>query len=233
MSVPNPNRRKYVYLSPGGAFRGDVMQMWIQAGFVGTLNPDDADIICWLGGADIDPQLYGEVALDCTSMHPKMDVADMETYVNATSQFKVGICRGAQFLNAVNKGKMWQDVDGHHQSHEIYDWQLKRFIKVSSIHHQQMIPSDEATIIALANIATHKRRQDSEWNYDGKNALALHVSLGGKFIEKIARTHLATDYEVLWYSKDRALCYQPHPEIDGTIGRQYFFDLVNKYYGKD
>src|SRR5574343_347632 len=82
---------------------------------------EKADLVCFTGGEDVSPSLYGE------QRHPRtyhnMNRDDRETELfnqclkNQTPM--VGICRGGQFLNVMNGGKMYQDVSHHCQDHII------------------------------------------------------------------------------------------------------------------
>src|SRR3546814_14796091 len=74
----------------------------------------------------------------------------------------LGVCRGAQFLNVMPGGKLYQDVDNHVGDHPIYDPQNKRVIpNVSSIHHQMCIETRKGGMeILAASSAASKRRTE-------------------------------------------------------------------------
>lgn len=225
-SKVNPQARKKVYLSPGGAFRVNVMKLWRYGGYIGTNDIKEADIICWLGGADIDPQLYNQKQLPVTYTSPLMDKYDVDTWTDPAveGKFKVGICRGGQFLNVMNGGGMWQDVDGHNRDHSVFDRKLRKNITVTSLHHQMMIPDlARGEVLAFTSVSYKKLKDDYEWK---KGALSC---LNRSWDERQAANQ---DTEVVWYPDTRSLCWQPHPELDEGEGRQYFFDTLETYLGK-
>ncbi len=99
-----------------------------------------------------------------------------------------------EFLNVMNGGDLWQHVGGHAigKSHTAYDCLSdKKPVQVSSTHHQMMIPSTEAIILAIADCSTFREYTKPEET----------MYLDG-----------LPDYEALWYSATNTLCFQPHPE---------------------
>jgi hypothetical protein len=177
------------------------------------------DILVFPGGADIDPGLYGETALTGTHVYPHADQRDKKLF-NRWGQnsdvLKVGICRGAQFLNVMGGGAMWQDVDGHKGNHMATDlFFTKNDLMVTSTHHQMMIPNRQTgDVLCIAHQArSFKSAKD--------------------------RPKPEFDTEVVWYDHIRSLCFQPHPEylLRSNAGndpsrdehRRYFFDLLDYF----
>ena len=187
-----------------------VTQMFMQAGFGIVAELEKADIVCFTGGADVNPELYGEPNVK-SYVDKDRDLREQAVFeaCKAMNLPMVGICRGAQLLNVLSGGRMWQDVDNHaigdtHQlncSHtgEIYD--------VSSTHHQMMRPSEDALVLATAKLSTYK--------LSGADGL-------------VKMTDKDFDVEVAWYPKTKCLCFQPHPEFFNTGDDcfDYFFTLV-------
>src|ERR1700677_4699649 len=66
-------------------------------------NPHSISLVVFTGGADVAPSLYGEEASRETSSYPKRDIFETIVFQKAHSLHKpkVGICRGAQFLNVM------------------------------------------------------------------------------------------------------------------------------------
>lgn len=233
-STPSSTRRKKVYLSPGGAFRSDVRMLWMNnPDYVGTNKVNEADVVCWLGGPDLDPQLYGQSPLDGVHISPSMDKADLETWalVSDKDVLKVGICRGGQLLNVLCGGSMWQHVNNHSIRHSIYDIHLRIPVSVTSLHHQMMIPADKgATVVAFTCMATEKRNLGTSWKLTlpGKDVVLPSDLLSSRSKLSVKEKFFRTDYEVLWYKDQRCFCYQPHPEIDQPEGVAYFWNTLDR-----
>ena len=170
---------------------------------------DAADIFVFTGGADIHPRIYGERILDVTHPNPTRDDFELGMYRKIPKKkAKVGICRGAQLLNALNGGKMWQDVNNHGGNHHALHLNVKGLadgdsVVINSIHHQMMIPAYKAEILGVAYEATHKIKA-------GKD-------IQGTFF---------TDPEVVWYKEDRSFCFQGHPEFGHKKTTDIFFKLL-------
>lgn len=185
-----------------------ITDMWRNRGHIISSFQEDADIVQFIGGADIDPSLYGEKVIRGTHSVPFQDKRDQEAWNKIRpKQMRVGICRGGQFLNVMNGGEMFQHVDNHavYEGHAIEDLLITRDkIWVSSTHHQMMVPSIDGEIIAFATIAKGHRS------------------------DKTRKTP-RVDTEVVWYSKTRSLCFQPHPELSQFEECQdYYFNLIEK-----
>ena len=195
----------------GGGFQ--YLKMFFDAGFKGATSVEDADIICFTGGEDVDPRFYAEKPIPETYYNTKRDELEAQIYGYALGAKKpmIGICRGSQFLNVMNGGKLWQDVNNHaiRGGHDVIDLrsgEVKH--NMTSTHHQQMRPADDGEILALASLSTRK------------------VSA----TEKVEREEPEQDdVEVVWYPGSLCLCFQPHPEFQHGDCRNYFLDLVDEY----
>lgn len=183
---------------------------------------EDADVVQFVGGADVNPALYGEEPHPATSFSDITDQRSINLYENAITHGlpMLGICRGGQFLNVMNGGKLYQDVDNHaiYGTHKAYDVRLKTMkdvpIEVTSTHHQMMRPSEEGLVVCIAGEANRL-----EW-----------LSRDGGRHYKAARDE---DVEVVWYEHTRSLCFQPHPEIVDKDHecQHYYFELIERYLG--
>ena len=173
---------------------------------------DTADIICFVGGADVNPLLYNEEPLGCTGFDIKRDAFDLEGWRSAGEKLKVGICRGGQFLNVMNGGKLWQDVDNHGGSHILTDRFTGEKVMVSSTHHQQFRPGHSAVVVATARETTYKKCEAHQWNLRNSGT--------------VADDFFKIDHEVLWYPRSRSLCFQPHPEYSDPPTTWKYFDKV-------
>jgi len=201
------NLRVYVV---GGGFQ--YLKMFFDAGLSGARFVEDSDIVCFTGGEDVDPALYGENAIPGTHFNTSRDNKESDVYAQAVMYNKpmVGICRGAQFLNVMNGGKLWQDINKHAgQNHSLIHVPTgEEVFDMTSTHHQQMRPGKDAQIIAVAKLSTTKKCADEEVH-------RLEPELD--------------DMEVLWYPDSLSLCFQPHPEYFVGECRRYFLELFDNY----
>jgi gamma-glutamyl-gamma-aminobutyrate hydrolase PuuD len=191
-----------------GPGRYPVIKMFeAQAGYKVVPDPADAEIIVFIGGPDVEPRRYGEAPIPATHFVRDRDKYDLKVFNKFPNAIKVGICRGAQFLNVMSGGKMWQDVDHHTKPHFLFDIDSERKVFVTSTHHQMMRPGKESVLIAKA-YQSHVREAEG-----------LRI-VGSQ----------DPDPEVLWYPNTKSLCFQPHPEFKAASEtRGYFFELLERY----
>ena len=196
-------------------------QMYREAGHTVVMTLDEAELVQFTGGSDVSPHLYGEKPHAATSFHNARDVEEQRIYDFAKDLGlpMVGICRGGQFLNVMNGGKMYQHVDNHaiHGTHEAVDKESGKIVQVTSTHHQMMRPTENAIILCVAHLAETRQSVSG----------SVVVDDGGICL----RTNSA-DTEAVFYEDTKCLCFQPHPEFNRlAIGdtREYFFELLNRY----
>ena len=210
-----------VYVHGPGAF--PYQAMFIKAGYTVVPKVYDATIICFTGGADVDPRLYGEPMLmsgndPMSYIDERRDESDAVVYGIGLGMavFMVGICRGGQFLNVMNGGKMWQHVDGHAGGpHSLMDTITGQVVRVSSTHHQMMRPHEDGEILAIARESSYKLGGSEQWSI---------------MDQPPEHPEMLDDIEAVWYDKERCLCFQPHPEHpDVDECRQYFFSLIERF----
>lgn len=134
---------------------------------------DDADLVVFTGGDDVNPALYGENPHPTTVWDDDRDTEDMKVYLECYEKGipMFGVCRGAQFGWVMNGGKLYQHVDGHNTAHGLYDLLNKRALargNVSSVHHQMVRPTAGigAMIIANTYSSTFKWLNDKEKQED-------------------------------------------------------------------
>lgn len=114
------------------------------------------DLVVFTGGEDVDPALYDEAPHKLTHTNPERDIYELGVYYACSKESTpmVGICRGAQFLNVMNGGKLHQHIEDHTISHPMFVPSLNTSFMVTSTHHQMMRPTDKAIVLAYAsNIA--------------------------------------------------------------------------------
>ena len=193
--------------------------MFLQYGWKIAFSIDEADLVQFTGGADVSPSLYGEVCHPRTSCSVYRDDHEEQVYKDTLKRGvpMAGICRGGQFLNVMNGGKMYQDVNKHaiQGTHEAIDVITGGTIGVSSTHHQMMRPATSGEVLAIANLATYKEYMN-ESHERGRR-----------------RGNLEDDVEVVLYGDTKSLCFQPHPEfvVESDEYREcadYYFDCLER-----
>lgn len=180
-----------VYVPYGGS--SSYLKLMESLGFSSVTDLKKADLVLFTGGEDVSPHLYGERIHRSTRSNPRRDDIEVKVY-KAALQKKlpmVGICRGGQFLNVMNGGKLYQDIEDHVHPHIVEHMSGEKFY-VTSTHHQGMIPRlKDATIIAVSDLPSRC-----------ESPLPNGVSICS------AKVH-----EVVLYEKTKSLCFQPHPEF--------------------
>jgi len=173
-----------------------------------------ADLVCFTGGLDITPLLYGEFPIAetrCDLVRDKKEIRILKRLPDRLP--KVGICRGAQLLNVLSGGGMYQHVNGHaiKGKHDVLDMMTGETIWCTSTHHQMMIPGDSCDLIGVAAEASLK--------------VTDHGSIT---IPEATRKNNNDDTEVCFYKWNNSLCYQPHPEYVSKNDpcQQWFFSLI-------
>ena len=191
--------------------------MFVNFGWRVTRMMDEADMFQFTGGADVSPHLYGEAPHPRTHTSPARDESEVHAFnvIRKMGKPMAGICRGGQFLNVMNGGAMFQHVDAHTRSHEIFTPDGERICFATSTHHQMMIPSKDAEIIAIANESSQREYMDK----------------GGP--QYLTGAH--DDTEVVYYDATKSLCFQPHPEIASIGGplQRFYFECIRDYLGID
>ncbi len=205
----------YSHYDLGGP--GSMIELLKRHGYTETVIHEYADIIVFNGGADIGTEIYGEKpairGVPCfASQRDKDEMILYKKYRDDKSKFILGICRGAQLLNCLNGGTLWQHVNHHGVDHSMVDLTTGHIYETTSTHHQMMRPNIEAgKIIAVANESTNK--------------FADRDVLNGIHLDKdIAK---GTDIEIVWYPETRTLCVQGHPEyVPGSRFANYVISLM-------
>lgn len=200
--------KKKFYIAAG--YSGSVASMLVLHGFTQTNSIEDCDFLVLTGGSDISPSLYGETNVKSHPMNERdqKEMADIQLALKLDKPM-CGVCRGAQMLNVVSGGSMWQDVNNHRHQHEIvsdYPVENQKLI-ATSIHHQMMIPSGNYYLIAYV-----------------ENHANVFTSDKGTFT-----SHNHKDPEVVYYPETKSLCIQGHPEFtaDHSEYQKYCINLLN------
>ena len=185
----------------------DYRQMFAKLGYTVVSDVDEASLVCFTGGEDVSPVMYGDATHHTTYNNLARDVKEQRLFNHCLENgiAMVGICRGGQFLNVMSGGRMYQDISEHCGDHSITDTRTGDTIYVSSTHHQMIMPSEKALVVATAALGGTR-----EW-YDGE--------IFRKDVSK-------EDIEVVYYEHTNCLCFQPHPEFS----RPHYAQMT-EYFG--
>ena len=107
-------------------------------------NIEEANIVLFTGGEDVDPSLYC-----CEKHYTTYSNIERDNYEKAIfdkikpNQLALGICRGSQFLCVMNGGKLIQNVECHgiFGTHCIKNRDGVGY-EITSTHHQMQYPFD-------------------------------------------------------------------------------------------
>jgi len=189
-----------------------VARMFHSYGFAVVDSLDNADLVCFTGGEDVDPSLYDCVKHSQTFSNHYRDDAEIKVVRECISKDipMVGICRGGQLLNVLNGGKMYQHVHQHTRDH--YATIDGVGIFVTSTHHQIMKPAPEGVVVGIAHISPRREFVDE---------------VGNISVDKTSEA--SPDIEVVHYPLTQCLCFQPHPEyhVESECTKM-FFSLIKK-----
>lgn len=164
-----------------------------------THNFNDADVVMFTGGEDVDPSLYGEQAGRHTYSNLERDIAEREVYKRAKEARKkiIGICRGSQFLCVMAGGKLIQHQDNPNAVHEIALVRGGAPIHITSTHHQAAYPYNLP--IYVYKLLGWSRDKQSTFHLNGEGKEMLGV--------------VQQEAEIVWYKNERSLGIQGHPEM--------------------
>lgn len=175
----------------------------------------DAHILIFSGGTDISPSMYGEFTVHPKTQRPDRhrDTMENKAFVAGLAKKKVlvGICRGAQLLNVLNGGRLWQHVNNHQNTTHVTmytdDKGARYGVMTTSDHHQMMRPAKHARILGVASTCTFRATgiEDNPITEDDEY-----------------------DPEIVWYPRTKSLCYQPHPEWGLASDRNLFLDCIRR-----
>lgn len=211
--LPSFEGRK-CFIPAGAAFHSSIVHLMASCDFKKADSVDDADVVVFGGGADVNPDFYGEEKIPGTYFIKDLDDKWREHYNEALLKDKVmfGICRGAQFLHVMNGGKLYQDVDNHGGTqHVIVDLDDDYLLRCNSMHHQMLIPNDTIDILAVTNDQIATRFQTAkEVVYAGAGEPIMEIEAG-------------------YYHDTRCFFVQGHPEVGSdeyrswTMGKLFDF----------
>lgn len=165
---------------------------------------EEADLVVFTGGEDVDPSLYNEPCNKYTSSNIERDLYEQQIFKKAKERNlkMLGVCRGSQFLCVMAGGRLVQ-----HQynpgTHEMT--LLNGTVRISSTHHQAAYPFDLPP--GTYNVLGYTQ-----------GISPIHLDGEGKELNP------PKECEVVHYRNVNALGIQGHPEFDS-----YQRDPQNNY----
>ena len=206
------SKPKVLVVGPYGD-SSEVATMFVKYGWTLAKATEEPDVVCFTGGADVNPRLYNEEEHHTAYIDEERDQIEQKVFEKYEQYPKVGICRGGQFLNVMSGGEMWQNVNRHgiYGTHSMVDLITGETIEATSTHHQMMIPhKTDGEVVAIA--------------FETTLFEAEHPNKG--------RAKPAHDTEVVWYRSTNSLCFQPHPEYNYAPEELviYFFGLIETFW---
>lgn len=235
----------------GSDYSSNYKKMWENRGVQAVPLMEQSDFLQFTGGADVSPDYYNQPLHPRSSCTPARDVREALIYSRAVKLEipMAGICRGAQFLNVMNGGTMWQHVDNHsiHGTHKATNLITGEDVMVTSTHHQMMRPDDikidkgDCQIILVADLSETKEkmfwRQVTPGKAGGhpiKTAAVMRKVTGirsePEFVNPIRSSTRDRDIECVMYHSTKCLCFQPHPELPGYDDlADYYVTMVQEY----
>ena len=203
--------------------------------------PQDFSLVCFTGGEDVSPCLYGHKNLGSHNS-PRRDDTEQEVYDVAT-KWKIpltGICRGSQFLNVMMGGTMVQHLEkGHGGGRHIMQTTQPdddiRDMEVTSSHHQMSVLGDGGVLLGVSE----KSIDPDAMVYDGGvEALFPALDASGNLQ---TGTHPQTGVpmkhtvsvitEAFAYPKANIFAVQHHPEwqdING-VAPQWVLNMIRTH----
>jgi len=181
---------------------------WLKSLFdiVTVENFNEANLLVFPGGLDVDPNLYNEPSGQRTSYNEHTDATWCSYYKTAIKGgIKVmGICKGAQFVNVMAGCPLIQHVNNHAllDTHSITAG--GKIYDVTSTHHQMMFPfSLQKDDFELLAYSTEKRSDTYLNGYDDESKPPPY------------------EPEAVFFKGNGSLAIQFHPEF------MSFTDLIN------
>lgn len=178
---------------------------------------EDADVVLFTGGEDVDPSLYGCERESYTCSNKERDLAEKKIFESVKpNQLCLGICRGSQFLCVMNGGILVQHCTGHAvgRTHEITDGST--IYQITSTHHQMQYPYN-------------LNENDYDLLYTSSYRMSSVYAGEGIDMDDIRR--YGEPEIVLYHKKDlpKCLAVQGHPEMipDSPVAKM-ISDLVKR-----
>lgn len=122
------------------------------------VSPEKFKLVFFTGGSDVDPGLYGHERCARTYTNPFRDYIEQQIFDSALKNNipMVGVCRGLQWLNVMDGGRMIQHTTDHarFEEHNVHTYRKTKF-PVNSYHHQMVMPRENAHIVCVSPKLSH------------------------------------------------------------------------------
>lgn len=161
---------------------------------------EDADILWFTGGEDVDPAIYNAPVHPRTSYSVRRSYQEDQLIRLFPDKFKVGTCRGHQQFHASSGGILIQHTDRHAgPDHDVMDVRTGKVVGwVTSAHHQAVLATEgvdmEVLLVTPERIST-TQQIGSDDNQSGYKEVPI-----------------TQEIEAAWWPKINALGIQGHPE---------------------
>lgn len=190
---------------------------------IGAPRDNDVKLLMFTGGADVNPDFYGEAKGSHTGINPKRDDLENHIFNDYFGVPKLGICRGSQFLTVMAGGRLIQHVEGHatgsdHSMTCKMNWrgENNNKIMVTSTHHQMLFPFN------MQKGSYHLLGWSSKFLSDTYlNGNDQQIKIKSGFLEP----------EVVFYPEVKSLAIQGHPEFGSATAqfKKYTGQLIERY----
>lgn len=141
-------------------------------------NPTLFDLVMFTGGEDVSPELYGDTSpkmlcgynLDRDKREARIYQVALKYGIKMT-----GICRGIQFLNVMNGGKMMHHITNHAGTIHSMTTVWGETVLVNSTHHQMCIPGPGGVVVGWSEpiSSVYIGEGDEKVDYHGKEVEAI------------------------------------------------------------
>jgi gamma-glutamyl-gamma-aminobutyrate hydrolase PuuD len=175
---------------------------------------EDADLVLFTGGSDVDPKYYGQKAGKHTGSGGARDAREFALFHQAMELGKpiFGICRGHQLICAALGGTLIQDVS-HYSGHIVHTYDDLKF-HANSYHHQMIRPlgiKDKYEVLGWVNGGSTR-------HLDGDNK------------QIVFNKDEKPEIEVIVYPELNILSIQSHPEWETNFEYNYWLaEQFDKY----
>jgi len=203
---------KSVYLNvENNICRNRFTKIFIENDYSISNTPENADIILFGGGLDINPKLYNQKPHKKTYFSDDRDNRDVALFKKYMGKPMIGICRGAQLGHVLSGGYLIQDINNHMSSHDVDVGGT--IVNFSSDHHQAMSDQKIGDILGIAKVSTSNQIVDDTGNV------------------KDLTVYPKCDIEIMYHPHTKFYAMQSHPEyIENVQAKSIFFNHIKAIF---